>query len=64
MNEADEQNKNNLKQRAEIESQKKEIESIKKLEQQRKDALNASQLLETKNRNEVKLIQKMKKNTV
>ena len=60
LNEADQQNKNNLKQRAEIESQKKEIESIKKLEQQRKDALNASQLLETKNRNEVKLIQKMK----
>ena len=60
LNEAEEQNKNNLKQQAEIESQKKEIESIKKFEQQRKDDLNAAQLQVAKKSNELKLIQKMK----
>lgn len=60
LKEAAEQKKNNLKQQAEILSQKKEIESIKKLEQQRKDDLNAAQLLEAKNSKEAKLVQEMK----
>ncbi len=60
LNEAEQQKKNNLKQQAEILNQKKEIESIKKLEQQRTNDLNAAQLLKAKNSKEAKLIQEMK----
>jgi|TARA_B110001469_G_scaffold117101_1_gene122785 hypothetical protein len=60
LNESEEQKKNNLKQQAEILSQKEEIKSIKKLEQQRINDLNTAQLLKAKNSNEAKLIQEMK----
>tara|TARA_B110000977_G_scaffold196530_1_gene277069 strand:+ start:1200 stop:2798 length:1599 start_codon:yes stop_codon:yes gene_type:complete len=58
--EAEEQKKNNLKQQTEILNQKKEIDSIKNLEQDRKNNLNAAQLLKDKNNKEAKLIQEMK----
>ena len=59
-NEAEEQKKNNLKQQTEILNQKKEIDSIKNLEQDRKNDLNAAQLLKDKNSKEAKLVEEMK----
>tara|TARA_B100000768_G_C11276329_1_gene376158 strand:- start:190 stop:1824 length:1635 start_codon:yes stop_codon:yes gene_type:complete len=60
LKEAEEQKENNLKQQTEILNQKKEIDSIKKLEQVRKNDVHAAQLLNDKNNKEAKLLKQMK----
>ena len=60
LKEAKQQRENNLKQQTEILNQKKEIVSIKKLEEVRKNDLHAAQLLNDKKIKEDKLLQQMK----